>query len=75
MTKIPPQKENLQDAASKGRMARGERNCNTKLNEDKAKEIKSLLKHGKRITHIARKFKVDRKSIYHIIQGRTWAYV
>lgn len=69
------QKENLQDAARKGRMPRGPRNCNTKLDEIKARRIKILLSRGKRITHIARDFKVDRKSIYHIIHGKTWSYV
>jgi hypothetical protein len=69
------QKENIQDAVSKGRMARGEKNGQVKLKEKEVIEIKKLLKLGGHHQEIADKFNVSRRAIYGIAVGRNWAWL
>ena len=68
------QKDNLQDAASKGRMLQGSRNHQAKLNEDKAQYILSM--KGK-ITSIllAAEMKVSRPTITRIWNRKIWRHV
>lgn len=69
-------KENTQDAVSKGRMARGSKHHNAKLNEYKVSWIKQLL-DTKRYTQrtIASVFGVHSAAISSIKHGRTWSWV
>ncbi len=75
-------KENMQDAKSKGRMEhvkllalKGEKNGNSKLNDEKVREIRKEIKLGIRCTVIARKYGVGSTVIYYIRDGKAWSHV
>lgn len=69
-------KDNSRDAATKGRMARGERNGNTKLTEDDVREIRRLYATGSE-THqsIGERFGMRRPSISLILNGKRWGHI
>ncbi len=74
--------DNVADKMAKGRWdggtLSGERNVNSKLTEEQAREIKGLLKfphfHGK-YAQMGRTFGVDECVIHHIKAGRSWRHV
>jgi len=75
-------KDNMQDALKKGRMehvklikARGEKNPNAKLNDEKVRMIREKLKQGIRPTVIAREFRVNSGIVYGIRDGKGWKHV
>jgi HNH endonuclease len=70
-------KEHLHHHIKHGRVmgAKGERNSHAKLNQDKAKEIRSIFSKGgyhKRSKTLAKKFKVHVSTIYDIVTNRRW---
>jgi HNH endonuclease len=75
-------KDNMQDAKKKGRLdhvrlkaAKGTKNGNSKLDEEKVIEIRNELKMGVRPTVIARKYEVASTVIYLIRDKRAWKHV
>jgi DNA-binding XRE family transcriptional regulator len=64
-------KDNVDDCHNKKRHAFGSRHGNSKLTEDKIKEIRfrSLFQTQ---TDLARDFKIHRKTIGKILSGRSW---
>jgi hypothetical protein len=65
-------KDNMVDAASKGRMARGSRNGSSKLSEP---DIRAIRASGESIRGLARKFNVSQRTIQFIVRGVTWVHV
>lgn len=69
------------DATAKGRMKvegkthYGADNKSSKLNPDKVKEIRLLLKTGVTYTEIAKRYGVDRGVVTQIRTGQTWKAV
>jgi len=70
-------RENSQDAVKKGRIAFGIRNKGggNKLNEAKVKKIKKRLSAGDSLMKLAKQFKVSKKMILYIKQGKKWKHV
>lgn len=69
-------KDNMQDAVSKGRMARGERNSSAKLTEDEVREIRSKHKTGKwRQAELAEEYNISRSVISNIVRRRNWTHI
>lgn len=70
-------KDNTQDMIKKGRKIspRGKDKKNTKLNIEKAAEIKRLLKEGYSYKKLSMIFNVSQGTIQNISDGRTWKYV
>jgi hypothetical protein len=66
-------KENIQDAARKGRTARGEHNANAKLNADIIRQIRADGHSSQR--KLAKKYKVDQANIHCILSRKTWTWV
>lgn len=70
------QKDNLQDAAKKGRTARGEADGASKLTENDVLEIRELLAEGERSQlDIANEFGVGRRTIGDIKSGKNWGWL
>jgi len=70
------QKENIADAAEKGRLSGWEkRNGTAKLNPDKVKLMRRLWKNGFSLDTIKRKFFVDTKTAWSVVSGKTWKHV
>ena len=67
-------KENSLDMVKRGRSLKGSKNKKAKLNEEKVKIIKHLLKTEK-IVDISNQFNVSPVTISHIKTGRTWSHV
>lgn len=72
--KVGTAKENTQDALKKGRMAYGKRHGLAKLNDEIVKEIRKLGKTAT-IISLARKYKVDSKTISNVINKKIWTHV
>lgn len=70
-------KENSDDKYKRNRQKHyvGEDNPNAKLSESDVDEIKSMLKAGVVITHLAKRFGVARATIRKIRDGKTWVKV
>lgn len=66
-------KENVADAAQRGRMAQGVRNCKAKLTDDDVKEI--LADRASPVKEQAKKYNVTVQSIYHIHKRKTWKHI
>jgi hypothetical protein len=67
--------DNMRDMAEKGRSLAGSKHPNSKLNEEKVREIFSLYEKGFTKAKIARMFGVTHGSIAHIIKNRAWKHV
>jgi hypothetical protein len=68
--------DNMRDMVSKGRACKGERQPNSKLTENAAREIKRLLRAGERTSRsIAAQFGIHEQTVAGIKQGRTWRHV
>lgn len=76
-------KDNNQDCIKKGRQAvgdkknprRGEKNPHAKLTDEKVKEIRKLIKSGKRCTVIAREYGVCSSVIYGVRDRKGWKHI
>jgi len=64
--------KNLKGRESK---LKGSKHPNSKLDENKVKQIKNMLNNGQTQASIARKFEVDRTIIREIKYGRSWSHV
>ena len=67
--------ENMQDCASKGRSAMGERNGSAKIAERQALEIISRYASGEQKSSLARAFGISRRQIANIVSGRAWKHL
>jgi hypothetical protein len=68
---------NVQDAVKRGRMAKGNRNFNTKLTDDDVRTIREEAKLGKRgcRSRLAKRFSVSEAAISRIVSGKARQYV
>lgn len=62
--------ENQADAASKGRMPRGDKHWNVKMSDRDVEEARMLLLRGETHANIAQRFGVSRQAITNISLGR-----
>jgi len=69
---IGTQQDNIQDAARKGRMGKGEANGNSKLTEEQVKQIRIDPRSERRI---ALEYNVSRSAIHHIKRRGTWKHI
>lgn len=71
---IGTHQENIQDAASKGRLghATGERHGHSKLTWDKVRAIRTKAAAGSSERTLAREFGVSQPNIHYIVTGTTW---
>lgn len=66
--------DNYADMAKKGRAntARGEQKARTKLTEEIVREIKASALNG---NQLAKQFGVNRRTVYDILDGKTWRHI
>lgn len=69
------QKDNIHDAISRGRNARGIKVPQAKLTDDKVREIRALLSKGLTTRKIADMYGVCDPTISNINTGKTWKHV
>jgi hypothetical protein len=70
------QKQNIQDAVRKGRMALGERNGSSKLKVEQVREIRSRYVVGDITqTTLAEEYGVSQPVISQIVRGEKWERV
>ena len=67
--------DNVQDRVNRGRSACGIHNGRSKLTENDVRQIRKMLKTDVQKTHIAKKYRVDRKVIYNINMCKNWTCV
>lgn len=67
--------ENIAEAASKGRMAHGERHCRARLTDIAVQNMRALRRHGIRTEEIAAYFGVSTSTAMKVISGRRWRHV
>ena len=72
---IGRQEENIQDMASKGRRARGEKHGSVKLIEQDVHEIRQMLSWKILQRVIAKKYGVSRQTISMIKTGKNWGWL
>jgi hypothetical protein len=68
-------KENIQDAASKGRLPRGERRSNSKLDGEAVLVIRGMVKAGIAMRTIAHEFGISAATVIAVIQKRVWGHI
>jgi hypothetical protein len=68
-------KDNSQDMKRKNRHCPGSRNGAARLNEEKVKQIKILLKEGITQRAIAKRYGVHQATIWRISKGRKWNHI
>jgi hypothetical protein len=68
-------KENIQDASKKGRMARGERSFPSKLSDTQVIEIRTRYAAGERVQSIADTFSIDTGSVSRIASQEYWRHL
>ncbi|MFH0980288.1 MAG: HNH endonuclease [Planctomycetota bacterium] len=67
--------DNMQDASSKGRTARGERHPKHRLTVDQVREIRRRLARGEVQERLAAEFGITQGAVGHINNGRSWAWL
>ena len=67
--------DNSRDAVERGRTARGARNPQTVLSEDKVQMIRWLRRRGWKRSLVARAFGVDKTTVRGMEQGDAWRYL
>lgn len=70
-----PHSANAADAATKGRMARGERHSHAKLTENEVREIRESFSQGKSQRELALRYRVCDATIWFIVRRKTWRHV
>jgi hypothetical protein len=69
------QKENIKDSVNKGRWSIGVKNGNSKLDENKVREIRKLLEVGESSTKISTKIGASKSQILAIKNNKIWLHV
>lgn len=64
---------NINDPSRRGR--KGDANNTAKLTADNVRQIRTMHEQGKTPLEIAAEFGVNRETIYHVLNGRTWSHV
>jgi len=66
----------MADAASKGRMARGERHWKSKVSQEEVIEIRALFSEGKLLQReIGLRFGIDQTHVSRIIRKKNWKHI
>lgn len=68
-------KENMQDASTKGRMARGEKHWNTRLVADEVRAIRRAREEHVPIRRLAAQYKTTPTTIIRIAKRQTWRHI
>lgn len=68
-------KHNMQDAATKGRMTRGESHHAAVLTEDQVQAIRRMLMAGKSTRVVAFKFRIGLTTVKHIRNNDNWKHL
>lgn len=68
-------KDNLEDAANKGRMSSGERNGRAKLTSEQVRQIHTKLRNGAIQAHLAKEYGVGKSIISYIANGNNWKHI
>lgn len=68
-------RDNMKDAVSRDRMAKGEEFVSSKLSEKEVRKIKQMLRNGVSGNKIANQYGVVRGTIYAIKHGKTWRHI
>lgn len=68
-------KENTQDAVTRHRIARGEKQGSSRLTELQVIEIKQRLANGESVRGVARLYGVGRSTVTHIRNGDSWTHL
>jgi len=67
--------DNKQDCVVKERHSRGEKVNTSKLTEEQVKEIRQACAQGANKSELAKRYGVDRSSIFRIARGETWSFL
>lgn len=67
--------ENIRDAKIKGRFPRGTAHHWAKLNEEKAKTVKAMLKEGVLRNDIVKKLGISKATVSRVATHKSWAWV
>ncbi len=67
--------DNVNDAAKKGRLVRGERHPHTFITDDDVRAMRAMYERGCRNVDISRKFGVTQMSAWNILHGISWKHV
>lgn len=67
--------DNIRDAASKGRMPRGEPHHSSKLSETQVRSIRSMASSRMTSASIASEFGVSYQAVCQIVSGITWKWL
>lgn len=73
--RVGSQAENMQDAISRNRTARGEDHGNHRLTVEKVRTIRALYAEGMQQKEIASRFGVANATVWSVLSGRTWGHV
>lgn len=68
-------KDNLQDAAAKGRTLKGERSPRATLTAEIVQRIRALRSEGRTYKHIAAAVGTSYGAVSHVLNGRVWKHV
>jgi len=66
---------NQRDRVPHGTSNRGKRNGSARLTPVAVREIRRLKASGTTVTDICSRYKMARRTIYDLLEGRTWGYV
>lgn len=69
------QKRNREECRDRGRTARGERNGNRRFTEADVTRMRALSAAGQALPEIGEAFGCDPRTVYSIVQRRTWGHV
>lgn len=69
------QKDNLADRKIHGTLMLGEKNHNSKMNDDLVRQIRNKYYNGETVQNIAKEFKVNVSTISRIVKYETWKHV
>ncbi len=58
-----------------GSLRRGERSAVAKLNESAVRDIRAYVAAGGKQSDMARKYRVDRKTIHFVVHRKTWTHI
>lgn len=68
-------RDNYEDMHQKGRHVHGTEHFNSKLDENKVREIREMLSRKVSMYEIAEKYSVTQRSIWNIAHEKTWSHV
>lgn len=67
--------ENMRDMVEKGRSLRGQLNLQSKLDEQRVREIRTALAAGETKAAVARRERVSEAAVWSVATGRAWGWV